>query len=472
MSQGEPEVDARSLRLRNLRVCIYVIATLVFVASMWPEDSIPVQTWDTDGYLKWPGPVKTGDVIWLGPRLPVYPLFLKLVSLGPVLVYVQSWLALGSFLLLGVRVAGLPGFLVGGLLATATDLAWWNQVALTESLCHSLLALFVVTIVELARRWRASVAGAALVLALLLALLKVTNAALLPGLLLCLAVARLAPQRFRFGTPGERKEWRRIAGFAAVIIAIGLTSFALSSRSEGWRINYYTAYRFRIAPVPAYREFFRERGAPMPIRADPERGIFARAALAAERRASWMDWFDTHGKRSYETWVVSRWASYREAVGWLGIVPDPEWRREQRPDHAGLPVLRTVADSFFAYSAPPGWLWLGVLLGALALQSTRRSDEGVLAWVAIGLGGGACVVTFVAGHGSAVEIGRHVLVGSVAYRLALLVALASIASNSRTRIGGPGPASTPDPGATAHEARTHERDERAPGIAVAAPPST
>lgn len=387
------------------------LAGLACVALGWPDLEGAVRFPDTAGYLIWPEPVASEGYTRLGPRLPAYPLLLRAVGVGAALVQLQHVLALACWGALGWQLAGAGGAMLTPLLLLAPELRVWQLSALTESPTFSLLAGLAAGGIALARRWRPALALGWCAAALAFVLLRPANAVILPFLLAPLLVLVHDGRRWRPPGAGRLPTWPRFAALLAWVVLISLLAVALAERSEIWRQNYAAAMMERVVTDPAAREHFRAAGMPAPV-------VWKSEAFAT--------WFDAHARSTYQGWVLGRRASYIEAWWWMRPAGQREALLGRYVEHAGADrVTRpgaAIASELFAWTAPPRWLWLAVLLAAPALAVWRRSPS-LYALCALAFGLAAYVQSFLTYHASAAEEYRHTLAASMLYRIAFVLAL-------------------------------------------------
>lgn len=390
--------------LREVGRWVAPIAIVVALAVWaWPPVDAPLRFMDSRSYLRWPEPAVRMGVEMMGARAAGYPLFLRAVGSGSLLLHVQTWLSIGAWCLLGWQLARSVGLAVAGTLALASAIRLWNFAILTESLTLSMLVLLIALGWMLAKSWRWPLFAAWGACAFVFALLRDGNLVLLPFLLV----------------PFVLSGARRFAIAAALAGALFIVGAADMQRNGRYKIPYFNAIYFRVMTSPEDREWFYARG--MPTHAawnDPE-------ILTA-----WFDvWLPGGGQRVYQQWVVSRPRSYVQAWNHLVIEDESAYHRARYFDRLdSLPErgIDAVAELALRLTAPPPWLWVTILLlPAIDWLRNRQIAIGPL-WSA-SLVVATYAATFGGYHSAQAEVPRHLLAATVLYRITFLMALVSLA---------------------------------------------
>ena len=391
---SEASPGARWRHLRALLIPGLVLGALILFA--WPESSRHLPFPDSMAYVNWPSYTAFSGVEYPSRRPPSYPMLLKLVRPGPVLVHLQIWFSLGSWCLLGWVLARTPGLFLGGLLALAAPVRLWNAAVLTESMSLSFLVLTFALSLMLYRRWRVWLFGAWLLCALYFGFLRDSNLLLLPF----------------FAVPLLRHGWRRFGLAAALLVVAMLVGVISAQLEQRWKVPYYTVFTNRIARNPEAREYFEARGMP---------GSLARLRMTPEMNT----WMMERGRGLYQAWVVSRPESYRVVWKQLRKEGEGEFLRrryfEKRLKNVPEPRVAPASEWLYRLSNPPRWVWLGFLCLPL-LDWLRNRQVGALSiWVAV-LVPGAYGLAFATYHGAGTEVVRHMLMVSMVYRLTFFLA--------------------------------------------------
>jgi len=420
---GEPARPLCWLRSRRIRVASALLVGALLLIFGWPLPGGAILFPDSLEYLSWPAAAKETGVTRLGPRMPSYPILLTGVGTGAALVHLQIWLSLVSWALLGWVIAGAPGMLLGGLVSLTPELRFWDYAVLTESLTASLLALLTALGLMLARSWRNPVMALWVVLVCFFGLMRPSNLAILPFLLVPFALQIHDLRSWRPLRSGLRPHGARLLVAVGVVVSVGLAGTVLAERSGFWRMNYYIAMLERVVTDPAAREHFVRAGLPVPVRWKSD---------------EFAVWFEEHARSTYQGWVLGRPESYGEAWRWMAPEGQREALRIRYVEPDGAPLVETplepLASRLFDWLAPPEAFWAVVVLLPLALGLSTGRLEVLALWAAT-LALGTYTQSFLTYHASAAEEMRHTLIASLMYRLSFVFAIASLASRLRRPAG-------------------------------------
>jgi len=369
----------------------------VLLALAWPGFGTPVIYPDTRGYLAWPNDsIIMGHFRQMGARPPIYPIFLRLVGIGPWLGPIQTVISVVSWSVCGWVIGGVAGLSLLGTLSLATPLAFWARQPLTESLSFSLLALAVATTVQLAERWSLSRLTGWVLTVCAFCWIRDVNLYVGPFL--------AAPALFQ----GRR----RAAVIVALCIAIVGVGYASMGRNDRWEVPLMTVINRRVLPNPDALAYFQLRG--MPPETAHFRGKPDLEAVGGMRATPGFEsWLRADGLRTYGRWLVSRRESY--AAPYLQV----------QQDRLALDAEITNGrwpDRLYALTAPPSIFLLCVLAPLVYFvgrprQVSAATIVGALLIVA------TAVQVFICYHGGATEVHRHMLGPMMLYRLAPIVVI-------------------------------------------------
>lgn len=386
--------------------CFAVLAVLA-----WPGLYDAIIFPDTHEYLRWPNPVQPAPERFIGPRLPAYPLVLKLFGLGAPLVLFQTYTSLAAFAHLGWTLARVPGVLGLGLLSLAPTLQFWHTAALTESLSHTLLAFLLDAGLILGARYGLPWLMAWGLALLVFATMRAANVIAVPFLAVPLLAWLHDLRSFRPLRAGLAARPTRFIAATLIALACFGAGAVFAEASDGWRINYYTAILTRIGPNPAARAFFARTGLPPRVRLSSD---------------EFKQWYDEHGRSAYQQWVIRQPRSYVQAWRWLERNGETEEIEStyiaDRERSGSRPVVAPLSALLYRATAPPPVLWLGLLLAATAISSRKRQrlDASSL-WLPF-LALGTYVQCFATLHASGIEEMRHTLGASLMLRFSGIMA--------------------------------------------------
>jgi len=408
----------------------FVFALLLFCA--WPRTEAPLRYPDSFFYVHWPmasyGP---GEPLIPSRRPPGYPLTLRLLGTGELLMMGQTLFSLLGFSLLGWSLGRVLGVIVLGGLALAPAIAPWDDAVLSESMSLACLAWLFFLSMEILKSGKGGNQEGWLgewipplgaktkkiwplvalwgMVAVYFALLRDTNSLVLPLFGLCF---------LRLG-----KRWFVLAVLFIGILGIGNT---LQADREGrYQVPYATALLTRTLTQPGELDRLKELGMPrytMPV--------------SDEMR----EWFDQGGRRIYENWVITRLDSYTAFIPFLSEADVGELFRETYFAQGYRPGPgRSVAEIvWWGLSLP-----FAVFLALLALpwiDYRLRGRVGVPAAMAALLVPVTYGVGFVTYHAAGSEEYRHMLMALVLYRIAFIFAGWSLwnAAKNRVQVLNPG----------------------------------
>ncbi len=398
-------------------------------------DRSPVSYPDTKAYLEISRlPLASVDR-WAGGRTPLVPLLLDLVGeSGRTFMYLQIVLAALAW--------GLLAGEVGRAMATASrrwslaalvlafsisdPVTLWDQLVLTESLTMTLLASVITLVLAFGRTGHVAHLMATIPTAIVWAMGRDTVAVVL------LAGAALVMAAWLFG------DRRRKVVPVVLVALIGVAVVSVAGASIGGRDRSPMANVFavRVMPYPERVDWFADHGMP---RAEyfrqrsanvvpPEDGQAPLVGISRTDPAMepWWDWLESEGKPTFVRFVLAH-PTY--LLSEPREVPERAFHSEggnsganfQPAGHRSVPL---VTDGLW-WSTP-------VMMGALALAA--------LAWATLGRPSHRLVSTaallavtgffygLVAWHSDGLEAARHVFVGGMMMRFAVVLAVAGAAA--------------------------------------------
>ncbi len=403
---------------------LYVIARLLYAQ---PALAKPRVMDDTQAYLRISQEPPLDVKFWGDSRPLVFPLLLKIaqqdfstaaaLQLG---FSILAWTLLGLSVAASLRTRGLAPFAFGLILALSLvrHLAGWDFTMLTESLSVSWFVLFLAAGLWLLRGWRVERVIVLIVVGLLLAFTRDTNAYLLLMLagLISLAVV------FRWTGP-------RALTLSVAFVVIFLLNNADADLGNRWVFPFLNVMGRRVLPNPQAVDFF-EANCDLTLTSDlmALEGEFAngqsRAFYNDPALADFRSWTYQRGKTCYMLWLVSKpTQSGAEAFSQFGLLVafptvDNYFTRFYKPT---LPVAveRILYPDRFIL-----WIWVAVTFAALIAIMTRAWRDNPL-WAAFIL----LVLPifphlFITWHGDAMAPARHALsVGLELYLSAWLLVL-------------------------------------------------
>ena len=396
-------------------------------------DRSPVSYPDTEAYLEISRlPLASVDR-WAGGRTPLVPVLLDLVGeSGRTFMYLQIVLAALAWGLLAGEVgramatAGRRWVMAALVLAfSLTDpVTLWDQLVLTESLTMTLLAAMITLVLAFGRTGHAAYLVATIPTAIVWAMGRDTVAVvLLTGAALILV----------FWLFGDRR--RTVVPVVLVaLVGIAIVSVVGAGVGERDRSPMANVFAVRVMPYPERIDWFADQGMP---RAEyflersanvvpPEDGQAPLVGISRTDPAMepWWDWLESEGKPTFVRFVLAH-PTY--LLGEPRKVPERAFHSEggnagsnfQPKDHRSVPLVTRGL-----------WWSTPVMMGALALALAT------VAWVTWGrprhrlltVAALLAVTGFfyglVAWHSDGLEAARHVFVGGMMMRLAVLFAVA------------------------------------------------
>jgi hypothetical protein len=394
-------------------LCVALLA----ITFLWPIVQSPKMYGDSPGYIE-----------RSTYRLPTYGAFLSLVGHGPFLCSAQTVVSVLAWCFCGWTLAGIPGTALGAGLALSLPIAQWNLMVLSESLSFSLIAMAMGMTVLLLRVWSPQRFAWWSLFVLAAAFSRLCNLYLLPVL----------PLAFLFGP------WRRFVLTAAVALSIHMTGVFLCNMSElaaYRRVALTDVIMFRILPDPDARAYFAARGMPC----GPEVMQHAGQVRSRNRNALYQDspafqeWLAQRGVSVYQRWLVTHWASFRDAGKSIAEF------RTQPASYGRRTKPRPVSARFTAFYAfigkAPVWIWLLALVLPLADWLTTRRVSPLCAMGAM-LVLATYAEAFVCFNGECDEMTRLMMPVGILYRMTLGVALAASVDWLRRLVSARSPGTT------------------------------
>lgn len=394
---------------------------LFVIVACWPQNRPPVRTPDSPGYVNWPTDyVLPSGIYIMGPRPPVYPLFVDTFGTGPGLVRAQFVVSVLAWCMLGWVVARVPGVFAGGLFAASLPLWIWNFTLISESFSYSLLALTFAASLAVYRKW--TIARATLWCACIVAFgfVRDTNLYAIP----ILAIP-LAQHGFRKAAP----LW--IA--AALIFVLGNASMREHQR---WRWGLGTIVVGRIVEDEVALEYFRAAGMPTPPVLFEQAGRQHQEALGPliDRAPELWEWIDTRGLATYQRYLITHPSTHADAYrgARARLYRAPFKNAEERAlviEEFEPSWLVRAASQVYGYTVPP-WLWPFLLVvPGWEFARTRRLRP--LGWFLIALMLVAYAQAYIGYHGGTPEEERHMMPAFLTYRVAVLVAIVAVIEMAR-----------------------------------------
>ena len=462
MSEGPPaEPGPGWVRRRAFTVGAVALLAVVLLwleAASFATAGRPRRSNDTNGYMRVSqAPLMSRDFL-LGTRPPATPLLYK--ALGQreaAIVRAQSLLSVVCWLGMAVAVARqLRSRAVAGLAACAIcafslaiPVNQWDWVLLSESLSLSLMAAVVATSLWLGRSVASAEPGGSprpgpVVLwggcCLLFALTRDVNVYLLACALGFLALFALRSALAR--DPAGRAHRRAAVVSLLVLGAVVAAGHALASGSGRWKLPFLNVLLKRVVPrAEVYAEFADRYGMPRNPELEPYAGSFGWHRPGGRQEmvvrlffkdepalADVKEWIHERGLRSYARYLMLDHPvrALRAAGRAFAVqVADPRPNRRygkgagatrwSRPLsallHPGLPQPVLAWASLLAAAGALAWFSAGARAPALAV---------VLLCTA------AAVQAYVAFHGDASNVDRHMAASGIAVRLAGLLLLATV----------------------------------------------
>jgi hypothetical protein len=391
------------------------------VISSLPALHKPRELADTVAYLRISGKPLLSPDFWGSTRPLVFPLLLKLahqdLQLAAALqlgVSILAWGLLAWIVTRQLRVAGLKPFAFALVLGLSLDrhIAGWDAVMMSESLSVSLLVCFVAIGIGLLEEWKSSKLLLLLLIGLLLAFTRDTNAWLLllvAMILIFAAVARWSP--------------RRVLLAAAFFVAIFLLNVANANMGGRWVFPLGNLIARRILPDETAVRYFTACGMPTSPNLMRLLGGFAnsedRAMFEDPELEPFRQWLLRDGKACYARWLTVDPAA---SIG-VTVAESEDLFAFSSVDkylpRAFDPLMPIAVGRFLYPERFSQWIWLLCSLAAAAVV-VRRSWRIQPLWAVF-----ACLTLlllphlFLAWHGDAMAPERHALSVGVQLSLAL-----------------------------------------------------
>ena len=431
-----PRADRRVVVSANVVAGIAVgVAMAAFVAyRLWQAfTGDPVLWTDTADYAR--------SAVWAGPRPPLVPLLLGVAGTSNVFVAVQvivgivAWVALAAAVAMLVSSVTARALVVTLVLAFAstTAVVRWDRSVLSESLSMSTLALLLAALL-----WYAH------------------GAPSWPRVLGLIAPAAL------FASARDPHVWVvwllaavigidavvRARGVRGVVAALGLALCAGallggSLAADRTDVNLEHVYAVRVFPYADRVDWFADHGMPSAQWVDElaastthEDGVAPVVGLDANDPAaqSLLTWVHDHGAATYARWLLEHPVT---------LVTEPMRLPERAYNFADGDLDfysapgRTEVGLLDALLTPAAAVVVVVAIGAVVVGAIARRWRVGWWWMLVAFGALGVVHALVAWHGDGMETTRHVTVGDVQARLAVLVlaavAVERLASRRRDR---------------------------------------
>lgn len=405
-----------------------VAAVSGLVVRFWLVGGLPPAWWqDSSDYDAVGSSAVLSRGLWAGPRPPLLPLVLGatggepghgLVRLQVVVAAVcWAWMAaelatwMTSRWLAVTAAAAVVGF------SLTVPIVMWDVQVLTESLTCSAVAAALAATLRFARTGTAG-AGASIVLAaLVLAMARDTMAVAMAAAAVAVLVAG----------------WRHrsvlvVAGSVLVVSAAAIVVAGASGRGEVPMSHLYFA---RVLPFPDRVFWFEAHGMPqadafVALQSPPDGPHIVALARDDPAYAEWWDWFEDDGPSTLRAYVATHpWYLLAEPLR----EPERVYNNAEgsiagyRP--AGLPEVPGTTALLW-----PSMLTTIIGLAGGIVIARRRGSRSPLLGVAGLLAGTGAIYAAAAWHGDAMESARHVFLGGVLSRLALLVVVAHLSDRA------------------------------------------
>ena len=405
----------RDPRIASALALIFLAYASGRIATALPALHKPRELADTVAYLRISGQPLLSPEFWGSTRPFLFPLVLKMVGQDLTLaasaqlgISILAWGLLAWMITLFLRPSMLRPPAFGVILAFSLDrhIAGWDSVMMTESLSLSLLALFAASGLWLLRAWAISRLTAMIVVGLLLAFARDTNA----WLLLMLAALLLGAVLARWAPP------RTLIPIAAFVMIFGL-SYANANLGSRWVFPLGNLIARRILPDGAAVRFFRACGMPVSSALMRLLGGFAnsedRAMFEDPQLEPFRAWLLTDGKACYTRWLLSQPArslaeSLRQFDSLIAFKNTDKYFAR-----AFDPLMPVQVGKIFYPQAFAPWLWALCLLFAVAASWRQAWREQPLWALLVALEILVFPHLFLAWHGDAMAPERHALLAGV-----------------------------------------------------------
>ncbi len=362
------------------------------------------------------------DALWdwsfyTGERGFTIPLFYKVFQSSESRIVAQlvlstaAWLVLAAVVARCIRDGWLQPLVFATVLAFSltTEVILWDTLLFSESLTFALLALLLAAWLVLVRSPRPLWAGSVLVLSLLWTFARDTNAYVVVGVGVLVALTLLRPEQ-------RRLKLVLVAGCCAIF----LLDYGSASSGKRWLQPMRDIVAHRVLPSAELKPYFVARGLDPTANwpesewmTDSSRSVYARYLLS---HAGYTLGRPFHGQQQ---------ALYSTSDNAAALI-DPSMKAyDDNASHRFLPLPRVLEHVLFPRGVAVVLILLGfVLVGSAAVARSIGFDR--LWLVPIGVLMTTYPHFLVVWHQSGVEVDRHALEAALLLRLALLL-LAALA---------------------------------------------
>jgi hypothetical protein len=393
---------------------VYLIATAIYVLfRVGSFTNIPDRVTDTPTYERVAAHPVWSWRFYTGERGLTIPLFFKLFhsaegrTVAQLVFSILAWIALAGTIAGTMRTARMRPVAFGAVLAfsLSTEVILWDTLELSESITFALTALLVAAWFLVTRRASLTRICLVLVISLLWASARDTNAYVL------LVVGVLVAATLLEGAARGAK-----TALAVGCLAIALATIGSSDRGKRWLQPMRDVVAHRVIPYPSIREYFTDRGL------DP--------------RSDWPDgsWLNNRARNVYARFLVTHPRYFftapltgRQAAATYSTpdnassVLDPNLRiYNDNAGHRFLPIPGVLERIVFPRGLTVLWILLGSIVGVAAILTALGYAKVV--WL---VPAGILITTYphilVAWHFSGIEVDRHALEAALLLRLGLLL---------------------------------------------------
>ncbi|HSL43583.1 MAG TPA: hypothetical protein VK897_09140 [Anaerolineales bacterium] len=379
-------------------------------------------TADTPAYVRISKESVLADKFLAGARPLVFPLFLKLLGNDVErVVWAQGVFSIISWSVLAVSIAyslqifflQFAAFGLTLLLSLNRYIIGWDSVLLTESLSLSLMALFLAGWLWLVRGWRWEKAGFLVVVALLWAFCRDTNAwvLLMIGLFLALLVIpHVAAKKYLV--------------LSTAFLIIFLLSNLSADLGERWVFPFQNVVGRRILPSVQAVDYFAGCGMPVSPALLQLKGQYAngldRAFYEDPALTDYRAWLYQDGKTCYMKWLLSRpleslrapLSEFNTLIS-LGNIQPFLFSRSFSPVLPARLEMLLYPQHYLLILFALTW---GIVLVAVLTKAWTHNKTW---WVVLGLNILVLPHYFITWHGDIMGIYRHVLGVSIQFYLGL-----------------------------------------------------
>ena len=387
-------------------------------ASYTKKASWPL--WGGDGRL---GPFGALKNWWLDGRSPTVPFFYKLagntshsIAVFQVCFSILCWGLLALLVARAVQFAWLKpfAFLIVLMFSLSAHIIMWDGIILSDSISFSLMALVIANFFWLLESWHWRKAVLVLVVGLLWAFSRDTNA----WLILMLGCSLIIVAALR---------WSRhylLIG-AAFVMIFGANEIS-QNYSQRWVMPFINVVGRRILPNPEWTAYFAGLGMPVTPALMRLSGQLAwhqdRAFYKDPALQDFRDWVSSRGKSSYTRFLLSHPAmTLQEPLRNIGALIVPKLDYYGADD--APPILGgAVAEAIYFEKWPMLWGWAsGIIFGCASVIAARtRQPRWLMPLLMVAL---AYPHAALAWHGDANDVGRHALQAGVHFQLGLWILL-------------------------------------------------